>query len=550
MSNIYNLEPPTKGKVMLLTSLGEIEIELWPKEAPMAVRNFVQLCLESYYDGTLFHRIIEGFMIQGGDPTGTGEGGESIYGRPFKDEFHSRLRFTHRGLVACANQNEPNTNGSQFFITLEKCDDLNKRYTIFGKVVGDTIYNVTRIGEVLTDAENRPLDPICVKKVEVVWNPFEDIVPRVSAKNAESEKDEAKKEKTRKGKKDFKLLSFGEEAEEDEVQIAGEPPLKIRSAHDALVSDEKLVTNNSKEAEELKQREAAELQARLQHVRARLVTGKKAEQSAGEGGVSGEGLDRESEANLSFDEKMKARVAAMHAKRASEKSRTEGNPEPPTSSGAPVDEDSRSGGGPIPPTDEKLSKNSEKKLHLKRKSIRAEDVKDADLLTASQVRRAKLKRRKQLNGEREVDTLARLAKFKTALASSKNPTPQPDVFIHGPSVSKSGGETQPDGGILAENSPMVKKEEEEEEDRTDIPASWRIDEYLQEGEEVGLVDLRSHRLEFKGAKAGKDEMQRRDDVNDYVVFDPLLEAGKSKFNKKQNMAKRKEREWSSARPVG
>lgn len=117
--------------MVLNTSHGDIEIELWPKEAPKAVRNFVQLCLEGYYDNTIFHRIIPGLVVQGGDPTGmhtwplphtthpppthtgTGTGGDSIYGQPFKDEFHTRLRFARRGLVACANANQPNTNGSQ-----------------------------------------------------------------------------------------------------------------------------------------------------------------------------------------------------------------------------------------------------------------------------------------------------------------------------------------------------------------------------------------------------------------------------------------------------
>lgn len=100
MSNIYVQEPPTSGKVVLNTSHGEIEIELWTKEAPKASKNFIQLCLEGYYDNTIFHRLIPGFMIQGGDPTGLGSGGESIYGKPFNDEFHQRLKFSHRGIVA------------------------------------------------------------------------------------------------------------------------------------------------------------------------------------------------------------------------------------------------------------------------------------------------------------------------------------------------------------------------------------------------------------------------------------------------------------------
>ena len=85
------MEPATNGKVVLRTSAGDIDIELWSKETPLACRNFVQLCMENYYDATIFHRLVPGFIIQGGDPSGTGMGGESIYGKPFKDEIHSRV---------------------------------------------------------------------------------------------------------------------------------------------------------------------------------------------------------------------------------------------------------------------------------------------------------------------------------------------------------------------------------------------------------------------------------------------------------------------------
>ena len=100
MSQLYNIEPPTEGKVVVSTNLGDLDIELWPKEAPLACRNFVQLCLDGYYNECIFHRVIRGFMIQTGDPTGTGKGGESSFREAFKDEFHPRLRFNHRGLVA------------------------------------------------------------------------------------------------------------------------------------------------------------------------------------------------------------------------------------------------------------------------------------------------------------------------------------------------------------------------------------------------------------------------------------------------------------------
>jgi cyclophilin family peptidyl-prolyl cis-trans isomerase len=124
------------GKVILHSTYGDISIELWPKEAPKACRNFIQLCMEGYYNETIFHRIVAGFIIQGGDPEGTGLGGESCLdgGKPFQDEFHSRLRFVRRGLVAMANSGVPNDNKSQFFITLDATMELQNKHTIFGKV--------------------------------------------------------------------------------------------------------------------------------------------------------------------------------------------------------------------------------------------------------------------------------------------------------------------------------------------------------------------------------------------------------------------------------
>ena len=94
MSSIYITDPTTSGKVLLHTSEGDIDVELWSKECPLACRNFIQLCMEGYYNGTCFHRVIKDFMVQGGDPTGTGQGGESTYGKPFRDEFHARLKFS------------------------------------------------------------------------------------------------------------------------------------------------------------------------------------------------------------------------------------------------------------------------------------------------------------------------------------------------------------------------------------------------------------------------------------------------------------------------
>lgn len=125
---------PDIPRVILKTEKGEIEIRLYPDQAPRAVENFLTLVRRGYYDGTIFHRVIENFMIQGGDPTGTGKGGASAWGKPFPDEFSEDLKFDKVGLLAMANHG-PDTNGSQFFITVVKTPWLNRLHTIFGEVV-------------------------------------------------------------------------------------------------------------------------------------------------------------------------------------------------------------------------------------------------------------------------------------------------------------------------------------------------------------------------------------------------------------------------------
>ncbi|XP_067890251.1 spliceosome-associated protein CWC27 homolog isoform X2 [Heterodontus francisci] len=242
MSNIYIQEPPSSGKVLLKTTAGDIDIELWSKEAPKASRNFIQLCLEGYYDNTIFHRVVPGFIVQGGDPTRSGTGGESIYGRPFKDEFHSRLRFNRRGLVAMANAG-PHDNGSQFFFTLAPADELNNKHTIFGKVTGDTIYNILRLAEVEIDKDERPISPHRIKSTEVLHNSFDDIVPRILKKHKKEKKEEEVKKSYSKGTKNFSLLSFGEEAEEEEEEVnrvSQSMKGKSKSSHDLLKDDPRL----------------------------------------------------------------------------------------------------------------------------------------------------------------------------------------------------------------------------------------------------------------------------------------------------------------------
>jgi len=141
--------------VVLNTNQGSIEIELRPDIAPKACDNFMQLAQKGYYNGLIFHRVIKDFMIQGGDPTGTGMGGESVWGGSFFDEFHPDAKFNAPGILAMANAG-PNTNGSQFFITTAKTPWLNQKHTIFGKV--KTGYDVVqKIEATETDGNDRPL---------------------------------------------------------------------------------------------------------------------------------------------------------------------------------------------------------------------------------------------------------------------------------------------------------------------------------------------------------------------------------------------------------
>lgn len=145
-----------KDKVVVLeTNQGTIEIKLMPDVAPKACENFIGLIKRGYYDGIIFHRVIKNFMLQGGDPTATGRGGESIWGRPFEDEFSPDVKFDRPGLLAMANRG-PNTNTSQFFITTRKTPWLNMRHTIFGEIVSG--YDVVKkIENTPTDSSDRPV---------------------------------------------------------------------------------------------------------------------------------------------------------------------------------------------------------------------------------------------------------------------------------------------------------------------------------------------------------------------------------------------------------
>lgn len=151
--------------IHLETTMGVITIELYSTHAPRTVQNFMTLCQRHYYDGTPFHRIIPGFMIQGGDPTGTGQGGSSIFGEKFEDEISPELKHTGAGVLSMANSG-PNTNGSQFFITLAPTPWLDGKHTIFGRVKAG-MKVVQRMGLVKTEEGDRPVEGVGITKAWV-----------------------------------------------------------------------------------------------------------------------------------------------------------------------------------------------------------------------------------------------------------------------------------------------------------------------------------------------------------------------------------------------
>ncbi|MBD3950110.1 peptidylprolyl isomerase [Tuanshanicoccus lijuaniae] len=186
--NVEQLET----NVIMHTNKGDIELVLFKDQAPKTVENFVELAKKGYYDGVIFHRVIKDFMIQGGDPTGTGMGGESIYGESFEDEF-SRELFNLRGALSMANAG-PNTNGSQFFIVTSSMvptqmlgqmkqlgfpEDiitayaenggtpwLDQRHTVFGHVKAG-FDNVLAIEQVETGAQDKPVEPVVITGITI-----------------------------------------------------------------------------------------------------------------------------------------------------------------------------------------------------------------------------------------------------------------------------------------------------------------------------------------------------------------------------------------------
>ena len=147
------------------TNMGTIEIELFADQTPKTIENFVGLAEKGYYNGVIFHRVIADFMIQGGDPTGTGRGGNSLWGTPFADEIVPSLKHEEPGILSMANA-VPNTNGSQFFITVVPTPWLDGKHTVFGKVISgmNVVYDISKVK---TAAGDKPVNDVIMEKVTI-----------------------------------------------------------------------------------------------------------------------------------------------------------------------------------------------------------------------------------------------------------------------------------------------------------------------------------------------------------------------------------------------
>ncbi|KAK1289416.1 hypothetical protein QJS10_CPB18g00817 [Acorus calamus] len=573
MSSVYVLEPPTKGKVVVKTSMGPLDIELWPKEAPKAVRNFVQLCSKattttpsstassspssSKPETPLVPELCQYTAVGVWDSSHSLKKiaftptflkkiacGESIYGSVFADEFHSRLKFNHRGIVACANAGSPHSNGSQFFLTLDRCDWLDRKNTIFGKVTGDSIYNLLRIGDVETDKNDRPLDitpriistevifiqlilsrtesALNIKEtlekmaspasqsesefivwrfmIQVLWNPFDDIIPReVHEKplphSLSDVQDKSQKHKV--GKK-LNLLSFGEEVEEDEKELAS-VNVKIKSSHDVL-DDARLLKEETlgKETVSLHFLSSAKSQKEKDlHTSVREALNSKKDVSVKD---PQKDLYRSPNRDIDddeadFDARMRDQILQKRKTLGDVSSRQKLAPDKRPQK--EVDKVS----SPRHDVEDETHVSGVEKLSLKKKGVgseaRAERLAtanvDLQLLNRGEQERQLHKQKKRRLSGRAEDTLAKLERFKNSLSKKLGASASTD--------SDKGNEEDDDG--------------------------WK-----------------KSSLKFEPDPSKKDGMARRDDPGDYVVKDPLLEKGKEKFNKMEAKFKRRNREWA------
>ncbi|KAJ0167976.1 Peptidyl-prolyl isomerase CWC27 [Colletotrichum tanaceti] len=528
MSAIYNLEPQPTASVILHTTLGDISVELFAKQTPLTCRNFLQLALDGYYDNTIFHRLVPGFILQGGDPTGTGNGGESIYdggafggeldpwpmderrghnagptGIGFKDEFHSRLKWNRRGQLGMANESKPDTNGSQFFFTLDKADELNNKNTLFGRVAGDTIYNLAKMGEAeVTPGTDRPTYPVKITSIEILVNPFEDMAKR-SRVATQAPKPVVVDEKKKKRKGGKQLLSFGDDEGDGEEM----PVLKKKKYDTRIVMD-------VDEDEPVEKKPARS----------------KAKHKAEVGKIESPNPPRRSESESAEEEKMApSKEVAPHGGKTDIPIRLQDSPSPTPE---------------ILNTKSALEKTNEEIAALKasmKRSYQPEPVKETkksaleSMIPETSIRGRRRRPGGKANTSDDQQALDFLKAFKSKLEQV------PEEKSNGPSS-------------VAEDAIVRDKAGDEEAELCDLHfiadcqscKAW--DQAAKEdSDDEGWM---SHALSFKADKLGKDLSYRKKAEEELVVIDPREKARTLQEEKKASREARSGnsgREWDQAR---
>lgn len=236
MSNVYNLEPQAQGLIILKTTFGDLEVELFTKQCPKNTRKFVQLCLDGYYEGTIFDRIDKDFIAIGGKKQESCETDlESCDIEP--DEFHQRLRFSRRGLLATANT-QRHQNGPEFFFTLGPAPELQNKHTIFGRLRGNSVFCLVDLNDCPVDEDDmRPLSEKTILEVVVVENPYPELESRRRATTISSDvpKEESCRGEQLEPKINFKnskkLTFYHDSYEDDDEEEEEEDDLSSPTRH-------------------------------------------------------------------------------------------------------------------------------------------------------------------------------------------------------------------------------------------------------------------------------------------------------------------------------
>lgn len=497
MSATYNLEPNPTAKVLLHTTTGDLELELFAKQTPVASRNFLQLCLDGYYDNTVFHRLVKGFILQGGDPTGTGQGGESSYdGEPFADEFHSRLKYTRRGLLGMANTGKKDDNGSQFFFTLAATPELQGKNTMFGRVAGDTIYNLMKMAEaeIREGTDDQPMYPTKITGAEIIINPFEDMVKRVQvAARTEPESKKLKKPKRKAGKNVLSFGGDGDDADSAPVAKKAKYNTKLVSAGEDILS--KKVDKPVSEAPQ--QERSIPIRKPTRKSPSRSPSPKPVQKPAPKSPPR-EKARSPPPRELSPESEKRARLDRVNAQIAQLKESMKRNV----------------------PTQETESR--------KKKSL-------LESMVPTSTTRGRKRGAGATSAAQEQATLTMLSKFKAKLESAEPAakTKSPDVAEEAPkATSTSKDEIDDDEAVACDLHFIVGCQsctawDKQDEEESDDDAGWL-----------------SHSLSFAKDRLGKDLEWKRKNEEELLVIDPLEEAKRHKADAKGK------REWDNAKGKG